>query len=123
MAPDSKVMEGCPKIKKNHAIPQVLSREEVARLIAAIKNLKQRALAMLLYSAGLRLSEVIALKPVHIESARMKVRVEDGKGNRDRYTILSEKTLQSLRVYFLAYRPKKWLFEGRGGKQYGRRSV
>jgi integrase/recombinase XerD len=123
MAPASKVMEGCPKMKKAHTIPQVLSREEVDRLIAAIKNLKQRALAMLLYSAGLRLGEVITLRPVHIESARMKVRVEHGKGNKDRYTILSEKALQTLRVYFLAFKPKEWLFEGRGGKQYSRRSV
>lgn len=123
MAPGSKVMEGCPKLKKAHSIPQVLSREEVDRLIAAIKNLKQQVLVMLLYSAGLRLGEVVALRPVHIESARMKVRVEHAKGNRDRYTILSEKTLQNLRVYFLAFKPKEWLFEGRGGKQYGRRSI
>jgi integrase/recombinase XerD len=123
MAPDNKVMEGCPKIKKSHAIPLVLSREEVDRIIAAIKNLKHRALAMLLYSAGLRLGEVIALRPVHIESARMKVRVEHGKGNRDRYTILSEKALQTLRIYFLAFKPKEWLFEGRNGKQYSHRSV
>lgn len=123
MAPGSKVMEGCPKMKKTHSIPMVLSREEVDRLITAIKNIKQRALAMLLYSAGLRLGEVIALRPKNIESGRMKIRVEHGKGNRDRYTILSEKTLQTLRDYFLAFRPKEWLFEGRGGNQYSRRSV
>jgi integrase/recombinase XerD len=123
MAPGSTVMDGCPRMKVPHQLPFVLSREEVDRLIASIKNLKQRALVMLLYSAGLRLAEILMLRPVHIESGRMKVRVEQGKGNRDRYTLLSVKTLQTLREYFRAFKPKEWLFEGRKGNQYGRRTV
>jgi integrase/recombinase XerD len=101
----------------------VLSREEVEKLIAAVKNLKHRVVLMLLYSCGLRLSECVDLKPIHIESTRMKVRVEQGKGNKDRYTLLPQRTLTTLREYFREVRPKEWILEGKGGKQYGKRSI
>jgi site-specific recombinase XerD len=78
---------------------------------------------MLLYSSGVRLQECLNLRPVHIESDRMKVRVEQGKGRKDRYTILSKRALEELRTYYRAYRPKAWLFEGSGGKQYAARSL
>lgn len=123
IAPDCPVMAGIGTMKHRRHIPVVLSRSEVERLIASIRNLKHRALVMLLYSAGLRLNECITLRPVHIESSRMKVRVEMGKGGKDRYTLLSEKALMTLREYFLCYRPKQWLFEGRDGKHYSDRSV
>jgi site-specific recombinase XerD len=90
----------------------VLDIHEVQRLIEGIRNLRHKAVVTLLYSSGLRLSECIALKPHHIESGRMKVRVEQGKGKKDRYTILSHQALALLREYYKVYRPKKWLFEG-----------
>lgn len=123
MAPEKDIMHGITRMKQPKHIPVVLSLTEVEELIISIRNLKHRALVMLLYSAGLRLNECIALRPVHIESSRMKVRVEQGKGKKDRYTLLSERTLMTLREYFRCYRPKLWLFEGRNGKQYSKRSV
>jgi site-specific recombinase XerD len=104
-------------------LPVVLSRPEVEKLIVAVENLKHKVVLMLLYSCGLRLSECIDLRPIHIESSRMKVRVEQGKGSKDRYTILPQRTLLTLREYFLHYRPKVWLIEGKGGKQYGKRTI
>ena len=77
-------------------------------------NLKHLVLLETAYSAGLRINELICLKPHHIESdpSRMLIRVEQGKGKKDRYTILSKKLLPELRVYWREYRPKKWLFQG-----------
>lgn len=123
MAPESTVMAGSSHVKTPKRIPIVLSREEVERLISSVRNLKQRAATMLLYSSGLRLHECISLRPVHIESTRMKVRVEQGKGKKDRYTVLSKRTLETLREYYRAYRPKQWLFEGWKGKHYAARSI
>jgi site-specific recombinase XerD len=73
-----------------------------------------------MYSSGLRLNECATLKPHHIDSKRMKVRVEQGKGKKDRYTILSNEALTYLREYFKRYRPKKWLFEGPHGHLHQR---
>jgi len=123
MAPGSTVMAGFTPVKLPHRIPMVLSRHEVDRLIAAAPSLKHKAILMTLYSAGLRLLECVNLKFRHIESDRMKVRVELGKGQRDRYTILAQRTLDTLRQYFLQYHPKEWLFEGHGGKHLGVRMV
>lgn len=86
--------------------PRVYSLEEVQRLLNAPGlNLKQRALLITTYSAGLRVSEVCHLKVTDIVSARMQLRVEQGKGRKDRYSILSQKLLQVLRGYWRAYRP------------------
>ena len=123
MAPESAIMADCSPVKKAKHIPVVLSRDEVERLISSVHNLKHKAALMLLYSSGLRLQECITLQPAHIESTRMKVRVEHGKGKRDRYTVLSRRTLEALREYFRAYRPEGWLFEGREGSHYSARSV
>jgi integrase/recombinase XerD len=123
MAPQNTMMVGSCHVKTPRRIPRVLSREEVERLIAAVHNLKHKAAVMLLYSSGLRLHECITLLPAHIESDRMKVRVEQGKGKRDRYTVLSKRTLATLKDYYRAYRPKGWLFEGRDGDHYSARSV
>ena len=102
------------RMKVPKHLPTVLSRSEAEKLIAVTTNLKHKAVIMLLYCSGLRLNECINLKPVHIESARMMVRVEQGKGGKDRYTLLSQRTLQTLRDYCRVYKPKEWLFEGRG---------
>ena len=97
---------------KEKTIPVVLSEQEVQQLIQSVGNIKHKAILMTIYSAGLRISECINLKITDIDSERMQIRVEQGKGKKDRYTLLSTKTLQVLRQYFTSYKPKEWLFEG-----------
>ena len=111
-----------PRIKK---LPTVFSMEEVKRLFAATSNLKHLVLLKTVYSAGLRLSEVVQLQPHHIESdpSRMTIRVEQGKGKKDRYTILSKHLLVDLKVYWRKYRPEKWLFPGREAENHLSRSA
>ena len=96
--------------KKPRKLPTVLTMEQVWKLICTPKNLKHRLVLMTTYSAGLRASEVIALKPEHIDSERMLIKVEDGKGGKDRYTLLSVKLLAELRRYYRKQRPKIYLF-------------
>jgi site-specific recombinase XerD len=100
-----------PYAKRPQKLPVVLSREEVVRLIKAVRNLKYRTVLMTTYAAGLRVSEVTRLKNSDIDSRRMCIRVEQGKGQKDRYVILSEKLLTHLRWYWVDYRPDHWLFE------------
>jgi integrase len=106
-----------PRIQK---LPVVFSEEEVKRLLAATDNLKHRVLLETAYSAGLRMGELIRLQPHHIESdpSRMLIRVEQGKGRKDRYTILSEKLLVDLRAYWKQYRPGKWVFPGQNPQRH-----
>lgn len=92
--------------------PRVLSVQEIERLLEAARSVKHRVLLMATYSAGLRVSEVVRLKPSDIESDRMLIRVDQGKGNKDCYTILAEQLLQELRRYWRAYSPGIWLFPG-----------
>jgi integrase/recombinase XerD len=92
-------------------LPVVLSVNEVERLLAATKNIKHRAMLMLAYSAGLRRMEVQQIRPSSIDSKRMQIRIVQGKGKKDRYSILSPKLLQLLRTYYRLYRPVKYLFE------------
>jgi integrase/recombinase XerD len=99
-----------PRKKTPVKLPEVLSVDEVNRVITAPINIKHRMILMTAYSAGLRVSELVSLKLRHIISARMLILVEDGKGVKDRYTILSEKLLENLRNYWKSYRPTKWLF-------------
>ena len=80
------------------------------RLFQAARNRKHRALLMTSYAAGLRVSEVTRLQPIHIHSARLLLRVEQGKGRKDRYTLLSPQLLQELRDYWKEYQPGVWLF-------------
>jgi site-specific recombinase XerD len=91
----------------------VFSPNEVVRLIAAARGLKQRVLLMTAYSAGLRVSELVNLKIKDIDAERMMIRVERGKGGKDRYTILSKNLLTELRLYWKRYRPSIWLFPNR----------
>jgi integrase/recombinase XerD len=90
--------------------PQVLSTQEVERLLVAARPLKHRALLMTTYAAGLRVSEVVRLKPTDVESDRMLIRIEQGKGKKDRYTILADRLLLELRQYWRVYSPGSWLF-------------
>jgi len=106
-----------PRIKK---LPMVFSVEEVKRLLDAVDNLKHLVLLETVYSAGLRVSELVRLQPHHIESdpSRMMIRVEQGKGKKDRYTVLSQKLLVDLKTYWRKYRPGKWLFPGQKGEKH-----
>jgi site-specific recombinase XerD len=102
-----------PRARQPQKLPQILSREEIAALIDGTANLKHRAILMTAYGAGLRLNEICHLKVAHIDSDRMTIRVEQGKGAKDRYTLLSPRLLTELRGYWMAYRPKEWLFTRR----------
>jgi site-specific recombinase XerD len=105
---------GLPPRRKSKKLPSVLSMEEVGGLLSCIENLKHRVLLKTIYSAGLRVSEAIRLKPEHIESdpSRMMIRIEQGKGRKDRYTVLSRHLLDELREYWRQYSPRHWLFPG-----------
>jgi len=109
--------------KKEWNLPNVLSEKEVWQILSNTENLKHKAILSLIYSAGLRRSELINMKIEDIDSKRMYVIIRQGKGRKDRYSILSEKILELLRRYFKDYRPKKWLFEGQFGEQYSATSV
>ncbi len=109
--------------KKEKTLPVVLSEEEIIQIISTISNLKHKAIIVTIYSAGLRISECINLKIKDIDSNRMQIRIEQAKGKKDRYTLLSEKTLQILRNYFKEYKPITYLFEGQYGGQYSIRSI
>ena len=100
--------------KRSGRLPEPLSREEVARLLTAAQyNQKHRALLMTAYGTGLRVSELVHLRLVDIHSERMLIRVNQGKGRKDRYTLLSPGLLRELREYWKQYRPEKWLFAGK----------
>lgn len=99
-----------PPRKKLNRLPEILSAEELGRLFACALNLKHRILLMTTYAGGLRVSEVVRLKVNDIHSERMTIRIEQGKGRKDRYTILSKRLLEELRLYWKMYRPPVWLF-------------
>ena len=101
-----------PFPKKERHLPVVLSREEIAVFLEAVKGIKRRTFALTTYATGLRVSECCHLIPADIDSKRMVVRVQQGKGKKDRYVPLSLKLLEALRTYWRAVRPKTWLFEG-----------
>jgi len=101
-----------PRPRRDIKRPVILSREEVQWIINSKTNIKHKAILMVTYSAGLRLGEVSKLKITDIDSSRMLIHLQNAKGNKDRYTILSPVTLDCLRTYYRQYRPEQWLFEG-----------
>ena len=105
-------VEKIPRPKGERRLPVVLSRQELNQLFSATSNSKHRVIFKTIYSAGLRLSEAANLKLHHIESDSMRVRVEQGKGKKDRYTLLSETVRVELRDYWRTCRPTNWLFFG-----------
>lgn len=109
--------------RKEHKLPKVLSKDEILAIIANTNNIKHKCIVSLLYSAGLRRSELLNLKPADIDSKRMLIRVNGGKGNKDRFTLLSKSVLEDLRTYFKEYKPKEWLIEGQFGGQYSAGSI
>lgn len=104
-------------------LPIVLSKEEIHQLLGATNNLKHRCILALLYSAGLRRSELLNLKLTDIDSKRMLIKVNDAKGNKDRYTLLAKSVLEDLRKYYVKYKPSKYLFEGQKKEKYSATSV
>ena len=106
------VVEKIKYPKSTHKLPEVLDLSEIKALLSVMDNLKHRALLTMTYSAGLRASEVARLRVSDIDSKRMMVRVQQGKGRKDRYSILSKTALECLREYYRQYRPSQWLFEG-----------
>jgi len=101
-----------PRPKSSRTLPVVLSPQEIQAILAAPRNLKHRALLMVIYSSGLRISEATHLRVDDIDSQRMTIRVRQGKGAKDRYTLLGQKTLMVLREYWRYYKPVDWLFPG-----------
>jgi integrase/recombinase XerD len=106
-------MSNIPTAKKRNKLPQVLSSDEVIKIIKSASNLKHKAILSVIYSSGLRLSEAAKLKISDIDSKNMKIFIDQSKNNKDRYTILAKITLNILREYYKKYRPKDWLFNGR----------
>jgi integrase/recombinase XerD len=113
-----------PRPKKERKLPVVLSENEVRRLFDGLPNLKHKAMLMLVYSAGLRVGEVVRLCWEDLDEERCMIHIRGAKGKKDRYTILSRVVMQSLQAYWNVYQPREWLFEGdRRGKPYAIRSA
>ena len=102
-----------PPRPRSRQLAILLSPQEVKSILLAAGNLKHQSLLAVIYGSGLRVSEAVRLQPCHIESNRMMIRVEQSKGRKDRYTVLSQNSLELLRAYWRTYRPGKWLFFGR----------
>ena len=109
--------------KKEKKLPIVLSEEEITEILRQISNLKHKCIIYIIYSAGLRLSEVTNLQISDIDSKRKVITIRGGKGKKDRITLLSETILELLREYYKEYKPQKWLFEGQKGGKYSPTSV
>jgi integrase/recombinase XerD len=108
--PEKDLAPECTFSKKPRKLPTILSPAQIWQIINATENLKHRLILMATYSAGLRAGETIALKAEHVDSSRMLIKVVDGKGRKDRYTLLSKKFLKELRQYYRVSRPESYLF-------------
>jgi len=118
------VIETIPRPKRSKQLPNVITLNEFKRMVDYTHNIKHKSLLMVTYSGGLRLNEVIKLLVSDIDGERKLIFVRGGKGRKDRYTIISNSTLEVLRDYYMRYRPKKWLFEGQNkGKHLHERSA
>lgn len=117
-----------PKLKCEKKLPVYLTKDEVANLLDSIPNLKHKAILSTIYSSGLRISEAINLRISDIISSEMKIRIRNGKGNKERYSLLSEKNLHLLRLYWKKfghknYSTEDYLFVGYGDKPISKRSI
>jgi integrase/recombinase XerD len=106
------VKDDIPAGRQAKRLPVVLSQDEVARFLGAVDNLKHRVILTVCYATGLRIAEAVRLTPAAIDSQRMVIRVEQGKGRKDRYVMLPPKLLDMLRDYWKRTRPEQWLFPG-----------
>lgn len=109
--------------RKEKKLPEILSKKEIRLILEACDNIKHKAILSLIYSSGLRRSELIGLEITDIDSNRMLLIIRSGKGKKDRVSLLSEKTLELLRQYYQKYRPSKFLFEGQNKEQYSASSI
>lgn len=107
-----------PRPKKEKKLPNVLSEEEVVNILHALDNQKHKTILYITYSAGLRVGEIVRLKVSDVDSDRMLIHVRQGKGKKDRYTVLSKVALKQLRKYYSLYDPKNWIFPGRDPKSH-----
>lgn len=113
-----------PRPKKKQQLPKIISEEKILEGLMAVGNVKHRAILLLAYSAGLRVSEVTNLKITDINSDRMQLTINEAKGKKDRVVMLSKTILELLREYYRLYKPKNWLFEGQfAGEPYSTRSA
>ena len=104
--------------KKDKKLPVVLSQEEVSRILSSVTNIKHRLILMLVYSAGLRVSEVVKLKPEDIDAARGLIHIKGAKGRKDRYTMLSDVAMEVAKRYLREYGQSKWLFPSRDREEH-----
>ncbi|HEY0089211.1 MAG TPA: site-specific tyrosine recombinase/integron integrase [Candidatus Lokiarchaeia archaeon] len=102
-----------PYTKRGLMLPTVLSKEEIIQLYKSTNNIKHKSIIAVLFSTGIRVSELVNLKVTDIDSKRMMIRVNQGKGNKDRIVMLSDKLLKLLRIYWKVYKPREWLFESK----------
>lgn len=117
-------MEKFERPRPEHRLPNVLSRQEVQSILRAHRNIKHKTMLSLIYACGLRRSELLNLRPADIDSKRGLLMIRLSKGKKDRIINISEKTIKMLREYYIAYRPKVWLFEGQKvGEQYSAKSL
>ena len=103
---------GIPSMRSQQKLPEILSSEDIERLFKCATSLKNKMVLMTTYAAGLRVSELVNLQLSDIDSKRMTIKVRQSKGNKDRYTILSDRLLVELRTYYRQYKPPFWLFYG-----------
>lgn len=118
-----KIFLEIPRPKKPSTLPKAISTQDIKKMLSVIENSKHQLLLKLCYGMGLRVSEIVNLKIVDIDSHRMQVLISGAKGKKDRYVVLPESVLDELRNYYLKYKPQQYLFEGKYGGQYSVRSV
>ncbi len=117
-------VEKAERPRRDHKLPNVLSKQEVAAILGALSNLKHRTMLSLIYACGLRRSELLNLKPENIDSKRHLLIILNAKGKKDRVVPISDKVIEMLREYYKAYKPKIWLFEGqKAAEQYSEVSL
>lgn len=110
--------------RKTSKLPPVMSPEEIKALLDGVKNLKHRTILIMLYSTGMRISEIANCRITDIDSKNMRIKIVQGKEAKDRFTLLSDQVLQELRAYYIIYKPKEYLFNGyKPGKRYSVRSI
>ncbi len=110
-------------LRKPSVLPTVLSAKEISKILNVTGNLKHKTILVLIYSAGLRLSELVNLEISDIDSEAMKIHIRSAKGKKDRYVMLSGNVLKLLREYYKAYKPKRYIIEGQNGGKYSPKSV
>ncbi len=111
------------ELRKPSILPTVLSVKEISKILEVTKNLKHKTVLVLIYSAGLRLGELLNLEIADIDSESMKIHIRGAEGKKDRYVMLSENVLKLLREYYKEFKPQKYIIEGQNGGKYSPKSV